>query len=35
VLGCALTVGVVTAVLAARWSPVVAATGVSVGSWWA
>jgi len=29
VLGCALTVGVVTAVLAARWSPVVAATGVS------
>jgi len=35
VLGCALTVGVVTAVLAARWSPVVAATGVSVGFWWA
>ncbi|MBF5083609.1 hypothetical protein [Quadrisphaera sp. INWT6] len=35
VLGCALTVGVVTALLAARWSPVVAATGVSVGFWWA
>ena len=35
VLGCGLTVGVVTALLAARWSPVVAATGVSVGFWWA
>lgn len=31
VLGCALTVGVVTAVLAARWSPVAAAAGSSVG----
>lgn len=35
VLGCALTVGVVTALLARRWSPVVAATGVSAGFWWA
>ena len=35
VLGCGLTVGVVTALLAVRWSPVVAATGVSVGFWWA
>jgi hypothetical protein len=31
VVGCALTVGVVTGVLAARWSPSVAAAGVSVG----
>jgi hypothetical protein len=33
VLGCALTVGVVTAVLAARWHPVAGAAGVSVGFW--
>lgn len=33
VLGCALTVGVVTAVLAARWHPVAAAGGVSLGFW--
>ncbi|MFP5370113.1 MAG: hypothetical protein ACLGI3_05115, partial [Actinomycetes bacterium] len=33
VLGCALTVGIGTAVLAARWHPVAAAGGVSVGFW--
>ena len=33
VLGCAITVGVVTAILAARWHPVAAAVGVSVGFW--
>ena len=33
VLGCALTVGIVTAILAARWHPVAAAGGVSVGFW--
>jgi hypothetical protein len=33
VLGCALTVGVVTAYLAARWHPVAAATGVGLGFW--
>lgn len=33
VLGCALTVGLVTALLAARWSPLAAAAGVSVGFW--
>jgi hypothetical protein len=33
VLGCALTVGVVTAVLAGRWHPVAAAGGVALGFW--
>jgi hypothetical protein len=33
VLGCALTVGLVTAYLAARWHPVAAATGVGLGFW--
>lgn len=33
VLGCALTVGVVTAVLAARWHPVAGAAGVGLGFW--
>jgi hypothetical protein len=33
VLGCALTVGVVTAVLAGRRHPVAAAAGVSLGFW--
>src|SRR5687768_245628 len=33
VLGCALTVGVATAVLAAVWHPVAAAVGVSLGFW--
>jgi hypothetical protein len=33
VLGCALTVGVVTGVLAALWRPVAAAVGVSLGFW--
>ncbi len=33
VLGCALTVGTVTAELAARWRPVLAATGVGLGFW--
>ena len=33
VLGCALTVGVVTGVLAARRHPVAAAFGVSLGFW--
>jgi len=33
VLGCALTVGTVTAVLAARWHPVAGAAGVGLGFW--
>jgi hypothetical protein len=33
VLGCALTVAVVTAVLAAVWHPAAAAAGVSLGFW--
>jgi hypothetical protein len=33
VLGCALTVGLVTAVLAALWHPVAAAVGVTLGFW--
>jgi hypothetical protein len=33
VLGCALTVGLVTAVLAARWHPTAAAIGVTLGFW--
>ena len=33
VLGCALTVGMVTAVLAALWHPRAAAVGVSLGFW--
>ncbi|SNS17629.1 hypothetical protein SAMN06893096_102359 [Geodermatophilus pulveris] len=33
VLGCALTVGAVTAVLAARWHPVPGAAGVGSGFW--
>jgi hypothetical protein len=33
VLGCALTVGLATAFLAARWHPVAAATGVGLGFW--
>ena len=33
VLGCAVTVGAVTAVLAARWHPVAAAVGVGLGFW--
>ena len=33
VLGCALTVGMVTAVLAARWHPVAGAAGVGLGFW--
>lgn len=33
VLGCALTVGIVTAVLAARWTPFTCAAGVGVGFW--
>jgi hypothetical protein len=33
VLGCALTVGSVTAVLAALWRPVAAAVGVTLGFW--
>ncbi len=33
VLGCALTVGLVTAFLAARGHPVAAATGVGLGFW--
>lgn len=33
VLGCALTVGLGTAVLAARWHPVAAAVGVTLGFW--
>ncbi len=33
VLGCALTVGTITAVLAARWHPAAAAAGVSAGFW--
>jgi hypothetical protein len=33
VLGCALTVGVVTAVLAGRWHPVAGAAGVTLGFW--
>ncbi len=33
VLGCALTVATVTAVLAARWRPVAAAVGVGLGFW--
>jgi hypothetical protein len=33
VLGCALTVGTVTAVLAALWHPVAGAAGVALGFW--
>lgn len=33
VLGCALTVGTVTAMLAARWRPVASAAGVALGFW--
>jgi hypothetical protein len=33
VLGCALTVGVLTAVLAARWQPMACAAGVGLGFW--
>jgi hypothetical protein len=33
VVGCALTVGVITALLAARWHPVAAAGGVALGFW--
>ena len=33
VLGCALTVGLVTAVLAVLWHPVAAAAGVALGFW--
>ena len=33
VLGCALTVGALTAVLAARWRPVAGAAGVATGFW--
>ena len=33
VLGCALTVGLVTAYLAARWHPAAAAIGVGLGFW--
>jgi hypothetical protein len=33
VLGCALTVGMVTALLAALWHPVAAASGVGLGFW--
>jgi hypothetical protein len=33
VLGCVLTVGTVTAVLAARWHPVAVAVGVGLGFW--
>lgn len=33
VAGCALTVGVVTAVLAGRWHPRAAAAGVTLGFW--
>jgi hypothetical protein len=33
VIGCALTVALGTAVLAARWHPGAAATGVAVGFW--
>ncbi len=33
VLGCALTVGLLTAGLAARWHPAAAATGVTLGFW--
>ena len=33
VLGCALTVGTVTAVLAALWPPVPGAAGIALGFW--